>query len=140
MPFTDSFEHDAEILDPKLLKKWSHLTLEARALKINRRYGVHRTSRFLAKYYRYKGITYRQTYMAYRAEETNPDLEPLRRKFALKLRNYLLKPEAVWYVDESSFNAWSRRSKAWYVKEAKFRIPYSSRRGHGETLFAAISN
>ena len=34
-PMTDSMEHDQELLEPLLLRKWSHLTLRERCVKIN---------------------------------------------------------------------------------------------------------
>ena len=44
----------------------------------------------------------------------------------------------ICYVDETSFNGWVRKPKAWFVSTKKFAVPLSKKRGHGQTLIGAI--
>ena len=39
-PFTDTYAHDAELLEPEQLKAWAHLSLKERCHLIHYRYGV----------------------------------------------------------------------------------------------------
>ena len=77
--------------------------------------------------------------MQYRAEAMEPEkLAEERKEFALKLREAILSGRLICYVDETSFNGWVRKPKAWFVSTKKFEVPLSKKRGHGQTLFGAI--
>ena len=78
--------------------------------------------------------------MVYHAEGTDiMQLDKERRIFALRLRQAMKTGTPMWYADETSFNAWSRQPRSWYLMTHKFQVPQAKRRGHGQTLFGAIS-
>ena len=102
-PMTDSMEHDQELLNPLQLKKWSHLTLKERSVKINRRYNCYTYASKLSVFYRRHGVNHRTNYTSYRGEfEHREAIANERREFAPRLAQHLKDGGEVWYVDGKS--------------------------------------
>ena len=109
LPYTDSWKHDQELIQPALLRRWAHLTLNERVARINRKYNLNRgkAHTLLGLFYRRHGIVYRKTYISYQQEVVDSiQLTVERKDFALKMRDALLANTVIWYADETSFNAW----------------------------------
>ena len=81
-PLTDKFENDQWLLREDTLKKWSNLTMQQRAAKIKKLFGVQRAYSLVHSWYRKRGIIYRKTHFCFRAEVTTVDLPEQRAAYA----------------------------------------------------------
>lgn len=68
----------------------------------------------------------------------SPQRTELRDRFALKLAQMVSSGQTVVYMDESSFNAWLRRTKTWFHAKQPVKLVVNSFRGQGITVFGAI--
>jgi hypothetical protein len=64
-------------------------------------------------FYKREGIKYYKSSTTYARALNRPDLDAARNRFALQLSRLIANEQAVIYFDESSFNAWMRRTHTW---------------------------
>ena len=91
---------EQKLLDPVLLTKWAHLTLEQRVVKIIRQFKVKITSKKLRLFYRRNKLRYRQTALKYFPHNRNlVQLEQERMEFALMLSNNIANQRQIIYME-----------------------------------------
>ena len=97
----------AELLSEDVLKRWSHLSIKNRCLKIKRLYGVDVPVTSLCRFYKRNGLGFRVAKSELYPHNRNlEELQQERYAYAMKLSDFILdNGTEVIYFDESSFHS-----------------------------------
>jgi transposase len=101
------------LLDRSTLEAWSGYSLRQRCTLLREVKGVSIQVTTLWDFYKREGIKYYKSSTTYARALNRPDLDAARNRFALQLSRLIANEQAVIYFDESSFNAWMRRTHTW---------------------------
>ena len=128
------------IKNPKILREWSHLSLEQRAALLREKYGLkslHATT--LWKYYHDEKVTYRKPQFSYGTKEKNQRaILEHQQEFSRTLTTMMIRQEhEIVYIDETTFNLWQQPTRCWLRKNMTLNL--STVRGKSISLLGALS-
>lgn len=99
--------------DPKILREWAHLSLEARCGIIKEKYGIEMSRYTLANCYKELNIGYLKIHSSFYSARSEEAMVGLRVIFIKKIFKYMMEGREIVYMDETSTDCWATRSKIW---------------------------
>ena len=104
--------------DPKILREWANLSLEARCGIIKEKYGIEMSRYTLANCYKELNIGYLKIHSSFYSARSEEAMVGLRVTFIKKIFKYMMEGREIVYMDETSTNCWAARSKIWQPKNS----------------------
>jgi len=115
----DQEKHITSILqDPKVLREWAHLSLEARCEILKEKYGIGMSRFTLANCYKKLNIGYLKIHSSFYSARSEEQMVELRVAFIKKIFKFMMEGREIVYMDETSTDCWATRSKIWQPKSS----------------------
>jgi len=112
-------KHITEILkDPKVLREWAHLSLEARCSILKEKYNISMSRYTLANCYKELKIGYLKIHSSFYSARSEENMVELRVIFIKKIFKHMMDGREIVYMDETSTDCWAARSKIWQPKNS----------------------
>lgn len=111
--------------------------MQQRCLLIEQDFGLKLSLVGLFKFYKRNNIKYLSVSYIYQQGLARP--VSAIEKYAVELAKKTRSGEHLIYFDEASFNLWLRNRRAWTPKDWPIKMVLNKNRGHGITVFGAIS-
>ena len=107
-------KHITDILkDPKILREWAHLSLDARCSILKEKYNISMSRYTLANCYKELKIGYLKIHSSFYSARSEENMVELRVVFIKKIFKHMMDGREIVYMDETSTDCWSTRSKIW---------------------------
>ena len=131
-----------EILkDPKILREWAHLSLDARCNILKEKYGIQMSRYTLANCYRELKIGYLKIHSSFYSARSEEQTVELRVAYIKKIFKYMMEGREIVYMDETSTDCWAKRSKIWQPKNSVLPlvVQRTKNKESNVTIIGAIS-
>ena len=131
---------EKELLSPKCLNDWAHLSIVQRCQKIQNKYGVLIKRHKLQLFYQRHNIRCKPTHTKYYPHGQNQDLLQARRyEFAMRLTEYIFEQQhPIIYLDQTSFRSDMVQKKIWFYSKHRFVVPAAKVQGAAFTVYGAV--
>ena len=104
--------------DPKILREWAHLSLEARCGIIKEKYGIEMSRYTLANCYKELNIGYLKIHSSFYSARSEEAMVELRVAYIKRIFKYMIEGREIVYMDETSTDCWATRSKIWQPRNS----------------------
>ena len=112
-------KHISAILkDPKTLRDWAHLSLEARCGILKERYGIEMSRFTLGNCYRKLNIGYLKIHSSFYSARSEEQMVELRVAFIKRIFKYMMEGREIVYMDETSTDCSATRAKIWQPRDS----------------------
>ena len=127
--------------DPKILREWAHLSLEARCGLIKEKYGIEMSRYTLANCYKELNIGYLKIHSSFYSARSEETMVELRVAFIKKIFKYMMEGREIVYMDETSTDCWATRSKIWQPRNSVLPlvVQRTKTKENNVTIIGAIS-
>ena len=138
----DRQRHITEILrDPKILREWAHLSLEARCNILKATYGISMSRYTLANCYKELNIGYLKIHSSFYSARSEEEMVRLRVAYIEKVFKYMMQGREIVYMDETSTDCWATRTKIWQPRDSVLPlvVQRTQQKEKNITIIGAIS-
>ena len=108
----------AELKDPKTLKEWAHLSLDARCSILKEQYDVQISRYTLSNCYKQLQVGYLKTHASFYSARSEETMVELRVAYIKKIVGHMKKKREIIYMDETTTDMWAIRNKIWQPKDS----------------------
>ena len=127
--------------DPKILREWAHLSLEARCGIIKEKYGIEMSRYTLANCYKELNIGYLKIHSSFYSARSEEAMVELRVAYIKRIFKYMIEGREIVYMDETSTDCWATRSKIWQPRNSVLPlvVQRTKTKENNVTIIGAIS-
>ena len=108
----------AVLKDPKTLREWAHLSLDARCSILKEQYEVQISRYTLSNYYKQLQVGYLKTHSSFYMARSEEAMVELRVAYIKKIVGHMKKKREIIYMDETTTDMWAIRNKIWQPKDS----------------------
>jgi transposase len=108
----------AVLKDPKILREWAHLSLEARCSILKEQYNVQMSRYTLSNYYKELQVGYLKTHSSFYSARSEEETARLRVEYIKKIVGHMRRKREIIYMDETTTDMWAIRNKIWQPKDS----------------------
>ena len=103
----------AVLKDPKTLREWAHLSLEARCAILKEQHDIQISRYTLSNYYKQLQVGYLKTHSSFYSARSEEETARLRVEYIKKIVGHMRRNREIIYMDETTTDMWAIRNKIW---------------------------